>query len=420
MCLIPLEDFMKLNRIALALLVAAPLPMIANAGVTVTPLMLGYHYMNEAHGEQRSALQTRNGNATNVTNAGALDPTSINGGVALTNDAYVGASIGVELTPWMGVEVEYGQTNGDAQASKRAAASPLLNQPWDYKQQMLTGNVYVTSDLITQNYEGAFKPYVLLGAGASKIEVEDPNGLNPNSKDTIGNLGLGAFYRMNDALSLRTELRAVHNFDNNWWEGMALAGLQVVLGGHLTPVVPVPPPVVEPTPEPVVEPVPVVVVPPAPVDTDGDGVTDDLDQCPNTPAGVVVDAKGCPQQLTEDLKMELRVFFDVNKSNIKDQYKPEIAKVADKLKEYPDAAAKIEGHTDNTGARKLNDRLSLARANAVKAMLVSDYGVSADRLSTEGFAWDRPIAPNNTVEGRAMNRRVYAVITGSRTVTPAP
>jgi OOP family OmpA-OmpF porin len=420
MCLIPLEDFMKLNRIALALLVAAPLPMIANAGVTVTPLMLGYHYMNEAHGEQRDALQTRNGNATNVTSTGALDPNSVNGGVAPTNDAYVGASIGVELTPWMGVEVEYGQTNGDAQASKRAAASPLLNQPWDYKQQFLTSNMYVTSDLITQNYEGSFKPYVLLGAGASKIEVEDPNGLNPSSKDTIGNLGLGAFYRMNDALSLRTELRAVHNFDNNWWEGMALAGLQVVLGGHLTPVVPVPPPVVEPTPEPapVVEPTPVV-VPPAPVDTDGDGVTDDLDQCPNTPAGVVVDAKGCPQQLTEDLKMELRVFFDVNKSNIKDQYKPEIAKVADKLKEYPDAAAKIEGHTDNTGARKLNDRLSLARANAVKAMLVSDFGINADRLSTEGFAWDRPIAPNNTVEGRAMNRRVYAVITGSRSVTPA-
>jgi OOP family OmpA-OmpF porin len=412
---------MKLNRIALALLVAAPLPMVANAGVTVTPLMLGYHYMNEAHSEQRSALQTRNGNATNVTSTGALDPASVNGGVALTNDAYVGASVGVELTPWMGVEIEYGQTNGDAQASKRAAASPLLNQPWDYKQQFLTGNMYVTSDLITQDYEGSFKPYVLLGAGASKIEVEDPNGANPESKDTIGNLGLGAFYRMNDALSLRTELRAVHNFDNNWWEGMALAGLQVVLGGHLTPVVPVPPPVVEPTPEPapVVEPTPVVVVPPAPVDTDGDGVTDDIDQCPNTPAGVVVDAKGCPQQLTEDLKMELRVFFDVNKSNIKDQYKPEIAKVADKLKEYPEAAARIEGHTDNTGARKLNDRLSLARANAVKAMLVSDFGVSADRLSTEGFAWDRPIAPNNTVEGRAMNRRVYAVITGSRSVTPA-
>ena len=156
--------------------------------------------------------------------------------------------------------------------------------------------------------------------------------------------------------------------------------------------------------------------PPAPVDTDGDGVTDDIDQCPNTPAGVVVDAKGCPQQLTQDLKMELRVFFDVNKSNIKDQYKPEIAKVAEKLKQYPEASAKIEGHTDNTGPRKLNERLSLARANSVKNMLIKEFGIDAARMTTEGFAWDRPIAPNNTKEGRAMNRRVYAVITGSRTV----
>ena len=142
-------------------------------------------------------------------------------------------------------------------------------------------------------------------------------------------------------------------------------------------------------------------------------MTDDLDQCPNTPAGVTVDAKGCPN-LVEDLKMELRVFFDINKSIIKDQYKPEIAKVADKLKEYPNATAQLEGHTDNTGPRKLNERLSLARANSVKSMLVNQYGVDAGRLSTVGYAWDRPIAPNTTKEGRAMNRRVYALISGSR------
>jgi len=393
---------MKLNRLMLAVLLTSP--VLANAGITITPLMAGYHYMNEAHDDQRDTFVSRNGQATNP---GGPVP----GGVALVNDAYIAGSIGYELTPWMGVEVEYGQTNGDARASKRAESAGIAGQPWDYKYQQLTGNVYVTSDLITQNYEGAFKPYALIGVGASKIEIEDPNGLNPHSRDTIGNLGLGAFYRINDTVSLRGEARAIHNFDNNWWEGMALAGLQVVLGGHLMPAIPAPPPV-EPEPQP--EPTPVPPPPPAPVDSDGDGVTDDLDQCPNTPAGVVVDAKGCPQQLTEDLKMELRVFFDVNKSNIKDQYKPEIAKVADKLKEYPTASAKLEGHTDNTGPRKLNERLSLARANAVKTMLTNEYGIAADRMTTEGFAWDRPIAPNDTAEGRAMNRRVYAVITGSR------
>lgn len=416
---------MKLNRIALAVLLAAPMPMMANAGITVTPLMLGYHYMNEAHDDQRSVLKQRNGSATS-TAPGAPAP----GGVGLVNDAYVAAAIGIELTPWMGVEVEYGQTNGDARSRKADQGKPSTpaapgtpafagGQPWDYKYQQLTGNVYVTSDLITQNYEGSFKPYVLLGVGHSKIEVDNGkgNGPDPKSADTIGNLGLGAFYRLNDTISLRGEARAIHNFDNNWWEGMALAGLQVVLGGHLSPDIPTPPPA-EPAPAPV-EPAPVAPVAPvvpAPVDTDGDGVTDDLDQCPNTPAGVVVDEKGCPKEVVEDLKMELRVFFDVNKSNIKDQYKPEIAKVAEKLKEFPTANAKLEGHTDNTGPRKLNERLSLARANAVKTMLTNEYGIAAERMSTEGFAWDRPIAPNNTAEGRAMNRRVYAVITGVRSV----
>mgnify|MGYP000278840117 CR=1 FL=1 len=416
---------MKLNRIALAVLLAAPMPMMANAGITVTPLMLGYHYMNEAHDDQRAVLLDRLGKGTNPSGYQGLN--SSVGGVALINDAYIAGSIGYELTPWMGVEVEYGQTNGDAQASDKAAQVKFHSQPWDYKQQQLTANVYVTSDLITQNYDSALRPYVLLGVGHSKIEVDvpaaaytpaAPKSLNINSKDTIGNLGLGAFYRINDTISLRGEARAIHNFDNNWWEGMALAGLQVVLGGHLSPDIPTPPPAEPVAPPPAPEPVPVPVPPPAPapVDTDGDGVTDDIDQCPNSPAGVVVDEKGCPKEVVEDLKMELRVFFDVNKSNIKDQYKPEIAKVAEKLKEFPTANAKLEGHTDNTGPRKLNERLSLARANAVKTMLTNEYGIAAERMSTEGFAADRPIAPNNTAEGRAMNRRVYAVITGVRSV----
>ena len=49
-------------------------------------------------------------------------------------------------------------------------------------------------------------------------------------------------------------------------------------------------------------------------------------------------------------------------------------------------------------------------------MLVSQYGIAATRIETQGFAWDKPIAPNDTVEGRAMNRRVYAVIQGQREV----
>lgn len=375
---------MKLTRIALALLVAAPFAA-ANAGVTITPLMLGYHWYPEDTQEKMrdEALRDRN-------TLGSAGAAGLPRGVALADDLSVGAAIGLELTPWLQAEVEYQQTNADAQHNERN--SPVVNKfgavvqpnaPYDAKHETLSANLMATTDVFTGNYDSRIKPYGLIGGGYSRITVENP-GYDYRSYDAIGNLGAGVLWQLNDALTLRTEARATHNFDNNWWEGQGIAALQVVLGGHLRPPAPVAPvEPIAPPPPPVIEPAP------APE----------------------------PQQMTEDLKMELRVFFDTNKSNIKEQYKPEVAKVAQKLQEYPNATAMIEGHTDNTGPRRLNERLSVARANSVKSMLVSQYGIDGSRLTTQGYAWDRPIAPNTTKEGRAMNRRVYAVITGSRTVT---
>ena len=342
---------MKMSRIALAMLVAAPLAA-ANAGVTVTPLMLGYNFVDTQH------------NNNKLTGSD----------IELQDDLFVGAALGVELTPWLGFEAEYSQVKGDIEATGQDLSIGLDGEKvGEYKKQQLAGNFYATSDLITKNYDSKIKPYVLLGAGHFKYSANDSS---DDIEGTIGNAGLGAFWRLNDALSLRTEARSTYNFDEKFWDYTALAGLNVVLGGHLKPAVAV------------VEVVPVVPAPVAPA----------------------------PQELTEDLNMELRVFFDTNKSNIKDQYKPEIAKVAEKLVEYPNATARIEGHTDNTGPRALNERLSLARANSVKSSLVNEYNVDPARLATQGFAWDQPIADNNTKEGRAMNRRVFATISGSRTV----
>ena len=333
---------MKLSRIALAMLVAAPL-VAANAGITVTPLMVGYTVQDTDHNNDKLTSHAE-----------------------LQDDLFVGAALGVELTPWLGFEAEYNQVKGDLDGNTGGA---------EYKQSTIAGNFYATSDLITKNYDSKIKPYVLLGAGQTKTHF---GSYSPDDKkDTIGNAGAGVFWRLNDVLSLRTEARSTYDFDEKYWRYTALAGLNVVLGGHLKPAAPV----VEVAP---VEPAPMPVAPAEPV--------------------------------VEDLNMELRVFFDTNKSNIKDQYKPEVAKVADALTTFPNATARIEGHTDNTGPRKLNERLSLARANSVKSALVNEYNVDASRLSTQGFAWDQPIADNKTKEGRAMNRRVFATISGSRTV----
>jgi len=384
---------MKLNKIALALFAVTAAPLAANAGVTISPLLLGYHYSEGADDDQADLLKDDRGTGNSYYKEDGL---------------YTGAALGIELTPSTQFQVEYGVSNTDAIRQDDS-------DNFDAEQEMISGNFLVGFEEFSGYTENAFKPYMLVGAGQSKLEIEDADGDRAaETTDTIGNLGLGAMYRINDALSLRGEARAIHNFDNNWWEGMALAGLEVVLGGHLKPTVAVPP-VVEPDVY-----VPPVVVVEEDVDSDGDGVVDSLDACPGTPMNVVVDERGCPipVDITDELKMELRVFFDNDESTIKSQYQPEIAKVAEKMREYPNSTARIEGHASKTGpSARYNQRLSEARAVAVKSMLTNEFGIAPNRLSTVGYGYDRPIADNDTEEGRAMNRRVYAIITGDKTMT---
>ena len=385
---------MKLNKIALALFAVTAAPLAANAGVTISPLLLGYHYSEGADDDQAEVL------VDDATGDGYYQEDGL----------YTGAALGIELTPSTQFQVEYGVSNTDGISNNDADTGS-----YDAEQETISGNFLIGTEEFTGYTDSALKPYVLVGAGQSKIKIENAAGNEiAESKDTIGNLGLGAMYRINDALSLRGEARAVHNFDNNWWEGMALAGLEVVLGGHLAPTVAVPP-----MQEPVVDNTPVVVVE-ADLDSDGDGVPDSIDACPGTPMNVVVDERGCPVpvDITDELKMELRVFFDNDKSAIKNQYKPEIAKVAEKMREYPNSTARVEGHASKTGpSARYNQRLSEARAVAVKSMLTNEFGIAPNRLSTVGYGYDNPIASNDTEEGRAMNRRVYAIITGDKTMT---
>ena len=129
-----------------------------------------------------------------------------------------------------------------------------------------------------------------------------------------------------------------------------------------------------------------------------------MDKCPNTPAGAKVDANGCM------MEVRLEIYFDTDKAVVKPVYYPEIEKVAEYLKEHPDVKIEIQGHTDSTGSAKYNLRLSQRRAEAVKEILVKKYGISPDRIIAKGYGEAMPIAPNNTPEGRAKNRRVIVKI----------
>jgi outer membrane protein OmpA-like peptidoglycan-associated protein len=98
--------------------------------------------------------------------------------------------------------------------------------------------------------------------------------------------------------------------------------------------------------------------------------------------------------------------FDVDKTNIKPESAPTLEQVAKVLKDDPSLKLEVAGHTDNTGGAEHNMKLSGGRAAAVVAALVKQYGIAAARLQAKGYGDTRPVASNDTDEGRAKNRRV--------------
>lgn len=103
------------------------------------------------------------------------------------------------------------------------------------------------------------------------------------------------------------------------------------------------------------------------------------------------------------------VLFDSGKSQLVAASSQNMAQLAEFFRSNPERKASIEGHTDSVGSEESNRTLSDHRAGAVKAALVR-MGVPADRLSTQGFGEDSPVASNDTPAGRQMNRRVEIVI----------
>jgi OOP family OmpA-OmpF porin len=143
---------------------------------------------------------------------------------------------------------------------------------------------------------------------------------------------------------------------------------------------------------------PKVAAAPAPaavLDSDGDGVPDSRDKCPGTPKGVKVNADGC---------WELRgVYFDSDKSVIKDPRVLDEAVVI--MKANPKLTGEVQGHTDSTASAEHNQKLSEARAKAVRDYFIQK-GIAPERVRAKGLGETKPVATNDTPEGRAQNRRV--------------
>lgn len=156
-------------------------------------------------------------------------------------------------------------------------------------------------------------------------------------------------------------------------------------------------------------------------DDDNDGVANKFDKCPTTSPGTVVDGSGCPlaapttqliKETTVITEADRRVVrdaisnleFDLGKSTIRSKSYTTLNRVAALLVEK-NFSLKLAGHTDNTGGRELNLRLSKERAESVKTYLVSQ-GANASRVEATGYGPDQPISTNKTAAGRQENRRV--------------
>lgn len=144
-----------------------------------------------------------------------------------------------------------------------------------------------------------------------------------------------------------------------------------------------------------------------PLDDDNDGVANNMDECPATPRGVKVDGKGCPEAGETILVMH-NIKFAFDSAEIDASSRASLDQAVQLVKQQ-NVRLDIVGYTDSTGPAAYNLALSKRRAEAVRSYLIA-AGVDAARLTASGKGEDSPVASNETRDGRAMNRRVEFVV----------
>lgn len=278
---------------------------------------------------------------------------------------------------------------------------------------------------------GDVRPFI--SAGFSHLEYETSAGVDHS--ESLINLGVGVKKYYDSNLILRGEILAMNSFDNEVLDLGARLAVGYAFGRSVSKPVMVEAPVIvsekaavtEPEkvmekpevtePEKVMEKAPVK---PAPVmqkevvkDSDGDGIADSADKCANTNAAFKVDESGCPVMLTETVSIQMDVKFPSNSSILSKDYYPEIEKVAKFMQQFDKTTVTVEGHSDDRGNDAYNKTLSQRRADSVSKVLTEKYGLPAERVKSQGYGEEQPIADNATAEGRAANRRVVAVVESS-------
>ena len=253
------------------------------------------------------------------------------------------------------------------------------------------------------NRAGGFAPYISVGGGA--VQERPEFALDANK--AMAEAGVGAMWKLwensnaSQSFSLRPDIKA--RFEDvghgHTTDYIAMLGFQYSFGPGTAP----PPVAAAPPPPPPAPPLPVQPsLPPPPLDSDHDGVPDNIDRCPGTPPGVAVDQFGCPEKGSITLE---GVNFETNSSVLTADSRPILDEVAAGLVKHPRLRVELQGHTDSTGPKPYNMVLSGKRADAVRDYLLSK-GVNSIQLVSKGYGPTEPVASNATKDGRAKNRRV--------------
>jgi OOP family OmpA-OmpF porin len=288
-----------------------------------------------------------------------------------------------------------------------------LNLDWDQPGGRSTDQIYVgINALNVYNRDGSFQPFFLGGLGMVSNEVAGPTRDDTN---LYTNLGVGAFVPIfDDSVKLRGE--AIYRWENassNYTDIILNLGVSIPFGKERAAPAPV-----------------VAAVPPPPADSDGDGVFDDADRCPNTPPGVKVDQYGCELDSDRDGVVDSKdkcpntpagakvdatgcqiiirlegVNFRLNSDQLQDGAEAALEDDAQALIANPERRVEVAGHTDSSGDADYNMDLSKRRAATVEKYLESK-GIAPDRITSRGYGEEKPIADNSTTEGRRANRRV--------------
>lgn len=317
--------------------------------------------------------------------------------------AWLGLAVGKPLSPRFNLELE-------------ASADKLdLESGADEYSQWGVG----VNALYFFSREGA-APYLLGGVGALNTEL----GTEDNTNAAL-NLGVGFMPVLTrTGMALRAEARYRLDADDKtlpaedrFDDFIIGLGLTIPLGSRAS----------EPAPTPVA-----AVEPAAPADSDGDGIIDERDACPNSPAGARVDSRGCELDSDGDGVVDSRdrcpgtargakvdaagclvaqtivlkgVIFRTNSAELAGDSVRILDEAARTLRDNPGLKVEVAGHTDDRGAAAYNASLSQRRAESVRSYLIGQ-GVAANRLSAKGYGEAEPIDTNQTAAGRANNRRV--------------